>query len=643
MVRLDWKTADVLSTPPSPPRPWTLKAWFREEGAWWLSSFFVHGVLFTVLMLLHTRGPSQFLDDAPLVDESPPEGLVAVPEFQRFETIAAPLVPGDLNLDTVALTKPLSNSTLDRIATSEGGGRPMKATGPQLGGLGGFTTMAQGPGPAGQGQGGVGSGVGTGINPGAGGAGFGFGGRSGAMRNILAGGGGATKPTERAVGAALGWLARHQMKDGSWSLNAYTTRCKDQSCRGAGRMRSNTGATALALLPFLAAGQTHQTRGPYRGVVNNGLYWLVRNQKPDGDLSGGLAVEDRHAIYAHALATITLCEVYGLSADRSISSPAQRAVNFIQAWQSPRTGGWRYLPQTDGDTSVTGWCVMALKSAKMAGLVVNPGAFEGAKRFLATVARGKYNGLSSYTPAAEHGSFGEENATMTSVALLLYQYMEIPPRHPMMIEGVKYLLQNPPKLEESDIYYWYYATQVMHNLPGRDWDAWNRQMRRLLLQTQVQQGCATGSWDPFVPAGVALVKTGARLGIMTAADEHKLMTAAETQLGGRLYVTSLAALTLEVYYRYLPLYKLDPQSPVPDSLLEELAREKAAAEEKGATADGKTAVAGEKTGAAEAKKAVVGEKADAAEAKKAVVGEKADAEPKKKTAADEKESPQQKK
>jgi hypothetical protein len=121
------------------------------------------------------------------------------------------------------------------------------------------------------------------------------------------------------------------------------------------------------------------------------------------------------------------------------------------------------------------------------------------------------------------------------------------------------------------------------------------------------------------------------------------MTVGETQLGGRLYVTSLAALTLEVYYRYLPLYKLDPQSPVPDSLLEELAREKAAAEEKGAATEVKKAIVGEKGDAAEAKKAIVGEKGDAAEAKKAVVGEKGDPEPKKKTAAEEKEGPQQKK
>ncbi|HWC89954.1 MAG TPA: hypothetical protein VG433_09870, partial [Pirellulales bacterium] len=84
-------------------------------------------------------------------------------------------------------------------------------------------------------------------------------------------------------------------------------------------------------------------------------------------------------------------------------------------------------------------------------------------------------------------------------------------------------------------YYWYYATQVMHNLPGPEWDPWNRAMRRTLIETQVKEGCAAGSWDPHKPLP----------------DGH----AAET--GGRIMTTSLATLTLEVYYRYLPLYQLD--------------------------------------------------------------------------------------
>jgi hypothetical protein len=79
----------------------------------------------------------------------------------------------------------------------------------------------------------------------------------------------------------------------------------------------------------------------------------------------------------------------------------------------------------------------------------------------------------------------------------------------------------------------------MHNQSeprSKDWETWNHKIRRLLIDTQSKDGCAAGSWtcpndkDPWA--------------------EH----------GGRLMMTSLAALTLEVYYRYLPLYKLDKQS-----------------------------------------------------------------------------------
>ena len=74
----------------------------------------------------------------------------------------------------------------------------------------------------------------------------------------------------------------------------------------------------------------------------------------------------------------------------------------------------------------------------------------------------------------------------------------------------------------------------MHNLPGPEWDTWNRQMRRTLIETQAKEGCAAGSWDPEKPA-----------------RDHW------GEQEGRLMVTSMGALTLEVYYRYLPLYQLD--------------------------------------------------------------------------------------
>jgi hypothetical protein len=100
-------------------------------------------------------------------------------------------------------------------------------------------------------------------------------------------------------------------------------------------------------------------------------------------------------------------------------------------------------------------------------------------------------------------------------------------------EGKDFLMQNLPDAGPFDTYYTYYATQVMHNLTGPDWDSWNRKMRKTLIDSQCHEGCATGSWNPA--------------GDIWGGKEA----------GGRVFVTSLRCLTLEVYYRYLPLYKLD--------------------------------------------------------------------------------------
>ncbi len=170
---------------------------------------------------------------------------------------------------------------------------------------------------------------------------------------------------------------------------------------------------------------------------------------------------------------------------------------------------------------------MALKSAQMAGLSVDSSAFEGARRFLGTVKKSARGGLFAYEV------FQEPTPTMSAVGLLCNQYLGARGNDPSMDEGKAYLLSNAPDMQLRNIYYWYYATQVMHNLLGPEWDRWNRQMRRVLIESQSKQGCASGSWDPIQPTPDAW-----------------------GEQGGRLMTTSLSALTLEVYYRYLPLYKM---------------------------------------------------------------------------------------
>jgi hypothetical protein len=500
-----------------------LREWIREQGLWWASSITAHALVLSIVMLVAGAiyVAPKIEGEAPRFDSADVD--TTVPEVENFQVGDTPIDPTELNTQTLSLEAPTVteqiNTTPDDPFSEAGGGQatPNATTIP---GLGGLDLKAIGAGPALKGPGGIGGGNGEGKGTGIGSGGSGFGARGTGVRKAMLGSGGGTKQSERAVAAALNWLARHQNADGSWSLTDFTGKCKDQTCTGPADVRSDSAATALALLPFLAAGQTHQTKGPYQKNIQAGLYWLTSHQKNDGEFLGN------HHNYSHGLAAITVCEAYGLSHDKSIGHSAQLAIHYIEKIQNPQTGSWRYRPLDEGDTSVFGWMVMALKSAQMSGLSVSSQTMAGDQRWLKSVGNGQ--GQFAYMPG-DRGS-----PAMCAVGLLCTQYLGAPRQDPQISGGMAFLMGRMPELERRDIYYWYYATQVMHNLPGYEWDTWNRKMRKILIETQVTKGCAAGSWDPELP-------TPDRNGTK----------------GGRIMMTSLSALTLEVYYRYLPLYQLD--------------------------------------------------------------------------------------
>ncbi|MEN6449621.1 MAG: hypothetical protein ABFC96_03935 [Thermoguttaceae bacterium] len=505
--------------------------WCREDGYWYLTSAAVHavGLLLLAMISLHAGRAVQWLggEAAPAFEAAKVDNT-RQPEVAPFEVGEAPLDPTELNAETLAQSKarPAAAQTAkyyDDSPTFEeaGGGTSADMTGPKLGGLGGLSVRGL-PGPGG--RGGVGVGTGTGDNAGSGGDGLGLGSRGKGHRDALVGAWGGTRASERAVGAALNWLYRHQSKQGKWSLD-YRAQCKDKGCSGASAGRSDGAATALALLPFLAAGQTHKSKGPYKDAIAKGLAWLMKHQRPDGDLSAGDGFGK--PMYAHGLATIVLCEAYGMSRDEHVGTAARAALGFIQRAQSRSTGGWRYHPGDAGDTSVFGWQIMALKSGVLANLPVESLTFDNGQKWLRSVASGDHLGLYAYRP------YESVSPTMTAVGMLCRQYMGINPKDPGMLEGKQALLENLPDAKGArDTYYWYYATLVMHNFGDADWDRWNRKMRRTLIETQVKDGCGMGSWDPERPT-----------------PDHW------GQEGGRLMTTSLSTLTLEVYYRYLPLFR----------------------------------------------------------------------------------------
>ena len=516
--------------------------WMRTEGRWYATSAAVHflGLMCLLLVPAALMKSNSKLGVAPSFESPEMEQLPPV-ELSHFRMGTPPLDPTELNTETLLMLDPPGHKAqyndASPIFKEAGGGTPQGNKQLNFGGLGGFNIKAFGEGARVRGRGGVGNGLGTGTHAGFGGAGEGFGGRGSGHRDELLSRFGGTRDTERAVGAALYWLHRHQEGGGNWSLAQFSHHCKDHPCSGVSNLRADSGATALAILCYLAAGQTHKSNGPYRDTIHKGLFWLVKKQTSDGDLAAG----GEQPMYSHGLATIALCEAYGMTKDPHLGNPAQAAVAFIERAQNAASGGWRYEPQQFGDTSVFGWQVMALKSAQMAGLAVNSMALEKCEKWLSLVAKGANGGLFSYQ---QYGS-GKDmpSPSMTAVGQLCRQYMGAAADSPAMIEGKELLRANPPLNSESalrDTYYWYYATQVMFNLGGPQWDEWNRAMRHTLLETQCKDGCAAGSWDPERPT----------LDIWAGK-------------GGRIVTTTLSTLTLEVYYRYLPLYQINHKERAP--------------------------------------------------------------------------------
>jgi len=334
---------------------------------------------------------------------------------------------------------------------------------------------------------------------------------------------GASKESEAAVDRGLHWIARHQLPDGRWSLHEFHKACRDhKKCSGRGNVKSETAATGFALLPFLGRGQTHQ-KGEYKTVIDRGLKWLIEHQKENGDLfTGGT---NNAYMYSHGIATIALCEAYGMSQDPELRGPAQKAIDFIVDAQHEGSGGWRYRPRQKGDTSVVGWQVMALKSGEMAGLKVPARTLSLASKWLDSVeARGKKRGRYGYT------SRGDSPA-MTAEALLCRQFLGMPRNERRMIAGVDYLMENTPRRGRLSSYYWYYSTQVIYHMQGEYWERWKVKIRKLLEEEQVTKGRMAGTWNPR--------------------DRWE-------QRAGRLYATSMKLLILEVFYRHLPLYSHPP-------------------------------------------------------------------------------------
>jgi hypothetical protein len=350
-----------------------------------------------------------------------------------------------------------------------------------------------------------------------------FGSRDPAVRQTLLARYGGNEHSEAAVRRALQWIVEHQLPDGGWSFDhrvgpVVNDRQRTSSHPGASTTARNA-ATAMALLPLLGAGHTH-LHGEYKATVQTGLNYLIGRQKPDGGWH-----EPGGTMYSHGLAAIAVCEAYGLTRDEALMPKAQSAVNFVTQAQDPVGGGWRYSPRQPGDTSVSGWQFAALKSGQAASLAVSPQVLAQVDKFLNSVEKdGAFYGYTSP---------GQGPAT-TAIGILCRMQQGRKRDVEAMKKGIQFLATFGPSTgAAANLYYDFYATQVMWHYGGEPWQKWNSVLRDFLIKSQATDGPETGSW--YCRGG-------------HGADQ-----------GGRLYCTSLATLILQVYYRHQPAYS--PHEP----------------------------------------------------------------------------------
>jgi hypothetical protein len=332
---------------------------------------------------------------------------------------------------------------------------------------------------------------------------------------------GGSTTSEAAVARGLRWLASVQNADGSWSLAKYANHRNPKN-------KGDAAATSLALLPFLGAGQTHEY-GLYKHTVSRGLAWLIKHQRENGDLRFNFP--GQAGMYAHGQGAICLCEAYAMTGDERFRIPAEKAIRFIEQAQH-KGGGWRYEPGQAGDTSVFGWQLMALQSARVSSLgeSLDPDIWRLADYYLDTASQRGGPRVPDGARYRYQPNEGRPTPPMTAEGLLCRMYLGWKRDDPRLMSGVQWLNQNHlPSPSDPNLYYWYYGTQTMHHYGGREWETWNRALRDMLVSMQETQGKFPGSWGPddFV--------WGSK--------------------GERIYVTSLAICTLEVYYRHLPIFK----------------------------------------------------------------------------------------
>lgn len=376
-------------------------------------------------------------------------------------------------------------------------------------------------------------------------------GRGAGSRGRLAAQGGGGGDTERAVEEALKWIAAHQAADGHWSTHfAAYSRC---NCSRSSTEVNNTNSfagTGLALLAFLGAGYTHQG-GPYSETVEAGLRYLTENiplrrsdtpgDKRVGQMPDSIA---QYHNYEQGIATLALCEAYQMTHDSWLLPYCEAATTYIASAQHYDDGSWGYQRNQPGDLTITAWQLFALRSAAASGLDVSGDTLRRASRFLDS----QRVAGSFYTyPKRDDGPLG--STEMTAIGGMLRLILGMSKTHPEIFEAAHRVMARDPKSRQddgpelTDVYFNYYATNLLFYSGSKYWDDWNERLKLRYLSSQCTEGHERGSWFAENSTGTGF--------------SNKWSDNGRNLIGGRLYTTAMCCLTLQVYYRYLPIQQ-DP-------------------------------------------------------------------------------------